>query len=131
MATNWTMREMQPIWPMLLNNLKKLTLFPPQYWLKKMPQSRVVSKKKNLMDLIIVSKHTTCNTQPFEASNNNYISWILYKFHIIVERERERERDSHLQRMFMCYTAKKLSVVGKCYKTKTYIKNLGIVINSC
>ena len=65
------------------------------------------------MDLITVSIHTTCNTQPFEAPTIIIFTEFSIGFtslyrHIMRERERERERDSHLQHMFMCYTAKKL-----------------------
>ena len=38
---------------------------------------------------------------------------------ILLKRERDKERDSHLQHLFTCHTAKKISAVAKSYKTKT------------
>ena len=86
------------------------------------------------MDLITINIHTTCNTQPFEAPTIIIFTEFsigltsLYR-HIMRERERERERFTPSTYVHVLYCPE-TQVVGKCYKTKTYIKKLGIVINT-
>ena len=79
------------------------------------------------MDLITVSIHTKCNTQPFEAPTIiifTEFSIGLTSLYRHIMRERERERDSHLQRMFMCYTAQKLKLWENATRQRHILKNL-------